>query len=197
MTPGRAEDRSAVERLFTAEARYLPPVCDAAARTRGDPRLWVDDDEDGSVTTLAVGPVAVEGRDAVARLRVRYREPAQEYSDLGNARRRRRSCGAPSRNAPTGREPFLPGLLSRIDQQSGNGSRVDCLSVKCGLARRLDERGVLDDLEVLAGDLVLAQMVGGDGNLQHLKSGLDLLGSGDVLLVILRRVQLCGDGCGE
>jgi hypothetical protein len=71
MTPGRAEDRSAVERLFTAEARYLPPVCDAAARTRGDPRLWVDDDEDGSVTTLAVGPVAVEGRDAVASARVR------------------------------------------------------------------------------------------------------------------------------
>jgi hypothetical protein len=124
-------------------------------------------------------------------------EPAtQEYSTLGAARRRRRPYGAPSRNAPTGRESFLPGLLSRIDQQSRKGSRVACLPVKCGLPRRLDERGVLDDLEVLAGDLVLAQMVGGDGNLQHLKSGLDLLGSRDVLLVILRRVQLCGDGCG-
>jgi hypothetical protein len=81
----------------------------------------------------------------------------------------------------------------------GGPQRFRCfgLPVKSGLPRRLNERGVLNDFEVLGGDLVLAEMVGGDGSLQHLESGLDRLGAGDVLLVIIRRVQLCGDGRGQ
>jgi ketosteroid isomerase-like protein len=80
----RAEDLSAVDRLFTEEARYLrspyaPPLV-------GHPAIrdfWVDDDEDGTVFTMSAEPVAVDGADAVVRVLVRYGEPVtQEYRDL-------------------------------------------------------------------------------------------------------------------
>ena len=51
--------------------------------------------------------------------------------------------------------------------------------------------------EVLAGGLVVVEMVERDGNLQHLKSDLDFLGAPDMFLVVLRCVQLGGDGCDQ
>jgi hypothetical protein len=41
---------------------------------------------------------------------------------------------------------------------------------------------------------VMVEMVEGDGNLQHLETDLDFLGSPDVLLVVVRCMQLCRDG---
>ncbi|MEP6648872.1 MAG: nuclear transport factor 2 family protein [Lapillicoccus sp.] len=80
----RAEDRSAMERLFTESAQYLrspyasPMVGHAAIRD-----FWVDDDEDGSVFTMSAEPVAVDGSSAAVRVLVRYGEPVtQEYRDL-------------------------------------------------------------------------------------------------------------------
>jgi len=93
--------------------------------------------------------------------------------------------------APKGGRPRSGGRTGSLSDGLGESP------VKSGLPRRLNERGVLDDFEVLGGDLVLAEMAGGDGNLQHLEGGLDRLGAGDVLLVIIRRVQLCGDGRGQ
>jgi len=80
----RAQDLSAVDRLFTEEARYLrspyaPPLVGRAAIRD----FWVDDDEDGGVFTMSAEPVAVEDVDAVVRVLVRYGEPVtQEYRDL-------------------------------------------------------------------------------------------------------------------
>ena len=43
--------------------------------------FWLDDE--GRTFSVSAEPVAVEGRDAVVRLEVRYRDPvAQEYRDL-------------------------------------------------------------------------------------------------------------------
>ena len=80
----RAEDRTAVERLFTEDAQYLRSPY--ASPLDGHPAIrdfWVDDDEDGSVFTMTAEPVAVEGSTAVVRVEVRYGEPVtQEYRDL-------------------------------------------------------------------------------------------------------------------
>ncbi len=80
----RAEDRSAVEQLFTPDARYLRSPY--AAPLEGHAAIgdfWVDHEEDGAVFTMTAEPVAVEGRDAVVRVLVRYGEPVtQEYRDL-------------------------------------------------------------------------------------------------------------------
>jgi hypothetical protein len=46
-------------------------------------RAWRDGDVDGVTRLLSAEPVAVEGRDAVVRLQVRYATPrTQEYQDL-------------------------------------------------------------------------------------------------------------------
>ena len=78
----REGDLEAVARLFTEEARYLrspywkPDVGHAAIRA-----LWREDE--GTTFTVSAEPVAVEGRDAVVRLEVRYGDPVtQEYRDL-------------------------------------------------------------------------------------------------------------------
>jgi hypothetical protein len=47
------------------------------------------------------------------------------------------------------------------------------LSAQNGLPRTLDGGGALDDFQVLAGGLVVVEMVEGDGNFQHLESDLD------------------------
>ena len=77
----RAADLSAVERLFTADARYRfapyeePRIGHDAIRA-----AWVDDELTFSFT---VEPVAVQGQTAVVRLEVRYGDPVhQEYRDL-------------------------------------------------------------------------------------------------------------------
>ncbi len=78
----RAADVTAVATLFTPEIRYRrspyeePEVGQAAVRA-----FWADDEDEPF--TVAAEPVAVEGRDAVVRLEVRYGDPVrQEYRDL-------------------------------------------------------------------------------------------------------------------
>ena len=78
----RDGDSDAVDRLFTEDARYRrspyeqPEVGHAAIRA-----FWLDDD--GQPFTMSADPIAVEGRDAVVRVEVRYAAPAQqEYRDL-------------------------------------------------------------------------------------------------------------------
>ncbi len=78
----RSGDLDTVGELFTADARYRPSpyeepkIGHAAIRA-----FWLDDD--GESFTVVAEPVAVEGRDAVVRLQVRYGDPAkQEYRDL-------------------------------------------------------------------------------------------------------------------
>jgi hypothetical protein len=78
----RADDPGAVERLFTETAAYRrspyaePLVGHAAIR-----EFWPADE--GRTFVLTAEPVAVEGRDAVVRLEVRYGDPVmQEYRDL-------------------------------------------------------------------------------------------------------------------
>ena len=68
----------------TPDARYLRSPY--AAPLEGHAAIgdfWVDDEEDGAVFRMTAEPVAVEGRDAVVRVLVRYGEPVtQEYRDL-------------------------------------------------------------------------------------------------------------------
>ena len=78
----RAGDLDAVARLFTEDAHYRrspyrePDVGHAAIRA-----FWRDDE--GTPFTVEAEPVAVEGRDAVVRVQVRYGVPVtQEYRDL-------------------------------------------------------------------------------------------------------------------
>ena len=80
----RAENRTAVERLFTEDAKYLrSPYASPLAGHVAIRDFWVDEEEGGSNFTMTAEPVAVEGSSAVVRLQVRYGEPVnQEYRDL-------------------------------------------------------------------------------------------------------------------
>jgi ketosteroid isomerase-like protein len=78
----RGRDLAGVPRLFTEEARYRrspyeqPAVGHAAIQA-----FWQEDE--GTTFTVTSRPVAVEGRQAVVRLEVRYGDPVtQEYRDL-------------------------------------------------------------------------------------------------------------------
>lgn len=77
----RAGDLGAVATLFTEDARYrVSPYEESEVGHDAIRDLWVDDERTFSV---AAEPVAVEGRDAVVRLEVRYGDPVrQEYRDL-------------------------------------------------------------------------------------------------------------------
>jgi hypothetical protein len=77
----RDGDVGAVERLFTEDAHYRPSPYDEAKVGHGAIKaFWLDDDP---VFTVHAEPVAVEGRNAVVRLEVRYGDPVhQEYRDL-------------------------------------------------------------------------------------------------------------------
>jgi hypothetical protein len=173
------------------------PVCVAAARTRGDPRLRVDD-----ARMVRSPPWCSQSQSRGETSRSTCGSVAENWRNRSTATWGK--CASPTTALWSTLEEcaywreILPFRAPSVSISGATTALAQLgLPVKCRLPRRLDERGVLDDLEVLAGGLVLAQMVGGDGNLQHLKSGLDRLGSGDVLLVILRRVQLCGDGRGQ
>ncbi len=79
----RSQDVESIERLFTPSAAYLrspydkPMVGHPAIR-----EFWVVDD-DGSVFAMAARVVAVDGLDAVVRVKVEYGDPVhQEYLDL-------------------------------------------------------------------------------------------------------------------
>ncbi len=80
----RGEDRAAVTRLFTPTARYLQsPYATPLDGHSAIQDFWVDEDEDGSVFAISASPVAVEGTDAVVRVKVEYGDPVhQEYLDL-------------------------------------------------------------------------------------------------------------------
>jgi len=78
----RAGDLDAVVDIFSADAQYRPsPYEDPMIGHAAIRAFWLDDDDD--VFTMDASPVAVEGRDAVVRVEVRYGEPVrQEYRDL-------------------------------------------------------------------------------------------------------------------
>jgi len=78
----REGDVAAVEALFTPDAHYRPsPYEPAEVGHEAIRAFWLDDE--GEVFTVRAEPVAVEGRDAVVRVEVRYGEPLrQEYQDL-------------------------------------------------------------------------------------------------------------------
>ncbi|MBA3989967.1 MAG: nuclear transport factor 2 family protein [Propionibacteriales bacterium] len=78
----RDGDLEAVETLFTEEARYrLSPYDESESGQDAIKALWLDDE--GEVFTMEAEPVALEGRDAVVRVKVVYGDPVrQEYIDL-------------------------------------------------------------------------------------------------------------------
>jgi len=78
----RDGDLEAVETLFTEEARYRPsPYDESEVGQDAIKAFWLDDE--GEVFTVEAEPVAVEGRDAVVRVKVVYGDPVrQEYLDL-------------------------------------------------------------------------------------------------------------------
>ena len=78
----REEDLSAVERLFTAAAHYrISPYADPLVGHQAIRSIWLSDE--GETFTSQAKVVAVEGRQAVVRLLVRYGDPVrQEYRDL-------------------------------------------------------------------------------------------------------------------
>jgi ketosteroid isomerase-like protein len=77
----RDGDLDAVETLFTDGARYRrSPYKEVDVGLAAIKALWVDIDE---AFAMDATPVAVEGRDAVVRVDVRYGDPVrQEYRDL-------------------------------------------------------------------------------------------------------------------
>jgi len=78
----REGDLDAVTRLFTEDARYrASPYEESEVGHAAIQAFWLDDAD--KTFTMSAGPVAVEGRDAVVRVEVRYHEPiSQEYRDL-------------------------------------------------------------------------------------------------------------------
>lgn len=72
----------AVADLFTTDARYRPsPYAESMVGHAEIRAFWLDDE--GETFTVRAEPVAVDGRDAVVRLEVRYGDPVrQEYRDL-------------------------------------------------------------------------------------------------------------------
>ena len=90
----RAGDPSAVESLFTEDARYLrSPYEEPLQGHQAIKDFWLADE--GETFTMTAEPVAVEGDAAVVRVEVRYGEPVrQEYRDLWLLQVRRRQPGA-------------------------------------------------------------------------------------------------------
>ena len=78
----RTGDVDAVPRLFADGARYrTSPYEEAIVGHAEIQAFWLDDE--GRTFSMTAEPVAVDGRDAVVRVEVRYLEPvAQEYRDL-------------------------------------------------------------------------------------------------------------------
>ena len=78
----RDGDLDAVSGLFTDDARYRPsPYDESRVGLEAIRAFWLDDDDE--TFTMEAEPVAVEGRDAVVRVEVRYGDPVrQEYRDL-------------------------------------------------------------------------------------------------------------------
>jgi len=78
----RTGDLDAVADLFTEDARYRRSPYEESEIGHAAIRAFWREDADETFT-VAAGPIAVEGRDAVVRLEVRYGDPVrQEYRDL-------------------------------------------------------------------------------------------------------------------
>jgi len=78
----RSGDVDGVTRLFTEDARYLVSPYAEAKTGHGEIQAFWRDDE-GRRFSVTAEPIAVEGRDAVVRLEVRYLDPRpQDYRDL-------------------------------------------------------------------------------------------------------------------
>jgi ketosteroid isomerase-like protein len=78
----RAADVTAVATLFTPDVRYRRSPYEKSDVGHASVRAFWAEDGDEPFTVVAE-PVAVEGRDAVVRLEVRYGDPVrQEYRDL-------------------------------------------------------------------------------------------------------------------
>jgi ketosteroid isomerase-like protein len=77
----RDGDVGAVTDLFTEDVRYLVGPYAEPKGAEEVRAFWADDVD--RRFTVAAEPVAVEGRDAVVRLEVRYLDPEeQEYRDV-------------------------------------------------------------------------------------------------------------------
>lgn len=78
----RDGDQDAVAQLFTEDAAYrTSPYAPAAVGHAAIGALWLRDE--GESFTVRTEPVAVEGRDAVVQLEVRYGDPVRaEFRDL-------------------------------------------------------------------------------------------------------------------
>ena len=77
----RDGDVSGVPRLFTDDARYRRSPYEPHVGHEQIQAFWLDDH--GRTFSVVAEPVAVEGRDAVVRLEVRYGDLVpQEYRDL-------------------------------------------------------------------------------------------------------------------
>jgi hypothetical protein len=78
----REGDLAGVTRLFTEDARYRRSPYEPSAIGHGAIQAFWREDP-GTIFTVTADPVAVEGRDAVVRVEVRYGDPVtQEYRDL-------------------------------------------------------------------------------------------------------------------
>ncbi len=78
----RDGDVSGVTRLFTEDAGYRRSPYEESKVGHAEIQAFWRDDE-GRTFSVTAEPVAVEGRDAVVRLEVRYGDPVtQEYRDL-------------------------------------------------------------------------------------------------------------------
>ena len=78
----REGDEAGVARLFTEDARYRRSPYEESNVGHAAIRAFWRDDE-GKTFTMTAEPVAVEGREAVVRLEVRYGDPVtQEYREL-------------------------------------------------------------------------------------------------------------------
>jgi ketosteroid isomerase-like protein len=78
----RTGDLGALATLFTDDAHYRrSPYEESEVGLDAIRAFWLEDDDE--VFTASAEPVAVEGRDAVVRLEVRYGDPVrQQYRDL-------------------------------------------------------------------------------------------------------------------
>jgi len=78
----RSGDVSGVTRLFTEDVRYrTSPYAEPKVGRAEVQAFWLDDE--GRTFSVTAEPIAVEGRDAVVRLEVRYGDPVpQDYRDL-------------------------------------------------------------------------------------------------------------------
>jgi hypothetical protein len=78
----REGDLAGVEQLFTHDAHYRPsPYDEPEVGHDAIKAFWLDDEDE--VFTVRAEPVAVEDRQAVVRVEVRYGDPVrQEYRDL-------------------------------------------------------------------------------------------------------------------